>query len=338
MHATLQSNTAPTIASPSSALLAETIQSQFADYAPGKPKAKCMLMIDPALRDAADDTEFAQCVQAWRKATGYEAPFSRIRWNHPNLMPAHRPYLLNLDPRRAADARLLEASVQLALDDWALDSLAQRQGHRICGWMMTEPHPAVYFGHLAVRRLPPDAPNAGQQTLLRFYDPSVMPLLWRISDPTQRQHLLGPVDTWFTLDRTLQLTSYQAPNKSVTYLATTLPLLKYRPEQWLALNNIGALNQTIVQWQIKTQGQPPARAQIDAAALALIRARHYGINDEEDLKAFAWHALTVHAHFDQHPLIKQALSRLPREEYYAAAVADLSEKDWRQVQLGAPNA
>lgn len=339
MPATLQSHAVPAIAPPSCASLAETIQRQFADYAPGKAKAKCMLMIDPALRDPGDDAEFDQCLQAWRKtAIEYKFPVVRIRWNHPNLMPAHCPYLLILDPRRAADARLLELSVQLALDDWTVDSLSQRQGHRICGWMMTEPHPALYFGHLAVRKLPPDAPNAGQQTLLRFYDPSVMPHLWRISDATQRQNLLGPVDTWLMLDRTLRLTSYQAPDKSVAYLATTLPLLKYRPEQWLALNNIGALNQAIVQWQINHAGQPPTATQIDAAALALARARRYGIDDDEDLKSFAWHALTVHPHFDGHPLIKQALSRLPHEEYYAAAVADFTEQDWRQVQLGAPNA
>ena len=323
---------------PASTTLVETIQRQFAEFASGKEKAKCLLMIDPALRDATDDSEFEQCLQAWRKTVDYKFPLVRIRWEHPNLMPEHRPYLMILDPSREADTRLLTASVQLALDDWALDSLSQRQGHRICGWIMTEQHPMLYFGHLAVRRLPPDAPNAGKQTLLRFYDPSVMPHLWRISDATQHQNLLGPVDTWLMLDRKLQLTSYHAPDKGEQYLATTFPHLNYRPEQWSALNNIGALNQAIVQWQISHAGQPPTATQIDAAALALMRARRYGIDEEEDLKTFAWHALTVHVHFDQHPLIKQAIARLPREEYYAAAVADLSEQEWRQVQLGAPNA
>ena len=322
---------------PSSSTLAEMIQRQFAAFADGKQQAKCMLMIDPALRDAADDADFHECVTAWHKTVDYKLPYVRIRWEHPNLVPDHRPYLLTLDPRREADARLLEASAQLALDDWAVDSLAQRQGHRICGWIMTEPHPALYFGRLAIQRLPSNAPNAGQQTLLRFYDPSVMPLLWRFSDTTQHQNLLGPVETWLMLDRSLQLTAYQVPDKSEQYLASSYPLLKYRAEQWLKLNNIGALNQAILQWQIKT-GLPPANTQIDAAAQALIRARHYGINDEQDLNAFAWHALTVHAHFDEHQLIKQALRRLPREEYYTAAVADLSEQDWRQVQLGVPNA
>lgn len=310
--------------------LAELIQQQFALYADKRPQAQCVLLLDPTLRDAGDDADFAQCLEGWRENSGNDQPLPRILWRHPNLMPEHRPYMIALDPRREADAQLLAASLQLALDDWTLSSLEQSLGHRVCGWLFTQQDLAQYLGELAVQRLP--SVGSGKRTLLRYFDPSVLPALWRISGIEQQRTLLGPVDLWLALGRNGRLQRYQAASSAAPL--SDKARIDYSADQWDAIQNIGALNQAIVQWQSNIEdGQPPQSASLEAAESALLRARRYGITDTRDLKAFAWHALTVHPRFDTHSKIQQALKQLPAEKYYQAVVADLTEQDWRQVQL-----
>ena len=312
--------------------LTGTIQQQFALYANNRPQAQCVLLLDPTLRDAGDDADFAQCLEDWRENSGNDQPLPRILWRHPNLMPEHRPCMAALDPRREADAQLLAASLQFALDDWALSSLEQSRGHRICGWLFTQQDLAQYLGDLAVQRLPSVGYGSGKRTLLRYFDPSVLPALWRISDIEQQRTLLGPVDQWLALGRNGQLQRYQAVSGAAPL--NDKARIDYSAGQWDAIQNIGALNQTIVQWQSNSEdGQPPQSASLEAVESALLRARRYGITDTQDLKAFAWHVLTVHPRFDMHSMIQQALKQLPAEKYYRAAVADLTEQDWRQVQL-----
>lgn len=310
--------------------LAEAVQQKFADYAQDKPQAQCVLLLDPCLRDAADDADFSKALATWCSASGNDLPLPRILWRHPNLMPAHRPYLAALDLRREADVQLLIAGLHLSLDDWDLPSLVQNRGHRICGCLFTQQSLEQYLGDLAVQRM--ILPKFSKRTLLRYYDPCVFPALWRICNAEQQRTLLGPIDRWLGLARNGQLQHYQAP--SSTAAEPTSPQIHFSAEQWYAIQNIGALNQAIVQWQSRAEnGRPPQPINLEATESALLRARRYGISDTQDLKAFAWHALTVHPQFDRHPLLQQAIARLPSEKYYAATVADFSEQEWQKVQL-----
>jgi hypothetical protein len=320
---------------------AETVHRQFAAYAADKPYAQCILMLDPALRDATNEAVFYERLQQFRQSAERGDNFPPILWKHPNLTPEHRPYLIGLDLRRFPDAQLFEASLKLALADWTIESLAQAVGHRVCGWLFTE-HTvnalAVHLGRLAVQRLPHDFPtDAGKRILLRYFDPSVMPALWQLSDASQQRALLGPVAKWIVLDRTGQLQPYQArpPADSEGEPDDHPSQPRYSATQWLALQNIGPLNQAIVQWQLNAAGGlPPPLPQIVAAAHSLARARRYGIHDAQDLKAFASHALTVHADFDKHPRVRQALQRLSQEQFYTAAIADITEQDWQNIRSG----
>ena len=325
--------------------LAEQIQTRFRFYARDKPQAQCVLLLDPALRDAAVAPDFAAYLNALQPpVTAGEA--ERILWHHHNLSAHHRPYLIPLDLSTPAAQGLLHEILRLALEDQALESLIQGLGQRICGWLFTAAPLrllATHLGHVAVQRLPLDYPRlagkrliGGKGILLRYYDPCVMPYLWALSNAAQRKTMLGPVAQWQMLGQNQQLQFYAPAADAIAALAVPGSLstpLHYSNQQWQAIQSIGGLNQATFQWQAQSvDGQVPTKQQLQDSLRALVRAQGYGIDGAKDLQAFAWHALTVHPLFDEHPMIQQALKNLPLDEYYTASIADISEQDWQRIQ------
>lgn len=312
--------------------LVQEVLACFNRNAQSDSKTRCVMVLDPALRDATTYAEFAACLSELKTPLNRE-DLPRVLWSHRNLKPEHRPYLVPLDLADPAGQRLLDISMRLALEDQDLAALASGSGQRVCGWIFTSRDVtalAARFGQIAVQRLPPGlAHKSGKSMLLRFYDPNVMPYLWALSDATQRMAILGPNTQWLMLDRTKRLQAFKAELTKEADNAT----LSFTPQQWMALQSIGGLNQASVQWQAQSvDGLPPPNQQILDSLRALVRAQSYGITDEKDLKTFAWHALTIHPRFDEHPILKRALTRLREEKYYTATIADISEQSWQQIQ------
>lgn len=318
--------------------LAEEIQQCWSTFETGRSNAACMLLLDPALRHAADDSRFAARLAQSHAAAAAAMP---IQWTHINLKPEHRPILVPLQLDQFRDADLLQASVALALEDQIFDSLAQGAGHRVCGWLFTGSpigQLASHLGQMAVQRLPDDFPDdAGKRSLLRYFDPSVMPSLWRLSSQSQRNNLLGPIDEWIMLDRSGALTSYATQLRAGAAKAPSGDgQIGYTTAQWMSLSSIGALNRVLMRWQTENGGGAlPTTADIDLATSAMERARQHGIHDDNDLQQFAWHALTVDAQFDSHPAIKDCLKRLASRlhVYYTASIADLDDEAWQRIRI-----
>ena len=317
--------------------LSEEILAHFNSYSQSDSNAQCIVVLDPALRDATTYAEFAACLSAL-KAPLNKKDLPRVLWSHKNLKPEHRPYLVPLDLTDPAGQRLLDFSMRMAIEDQDIASLAHGSGQRVCGWIFTHENIktlATHLGQIAIQRLPAGlARKSGKSMLLRYYDPNVMPLLWALSDTAQREALLGPITQWSLLDRVAKLRVYKSEQNENTQRVP----LSFSAQQWMALQSIGGLNQACFQWQEKNaDGLPPPNQKIQDGLHALVRAQSYGIDDDKDLKAFAWHSLTVHPRFYEHPIVKRALTRLPEEKYYTATVADISEQSWQQIQRESSN-
>ena len=330
---------------PSPIDLAEAVQRRWAARAAVDPTVQCLLMVDPTLRDASDAPSYRACLERWAQASSVQSPedlATPIHWTHPNLKPEHRPRLIALALDRYASADLLQASIALALEDQELESLMRGDGNRVCGWLLTSApvkQLAVHLGALAVQQLPGDFPaHPNKRMLLRYFDPSVMPSLWQLSTDAQRLALLGPIDEWLMLGRTGELVSYVRPANAANDTSSTAAsgLIGYSTAQWMALDSIGALNQVAMRLQAGVLGgAAPTSEQIDVATRALARARGAAISDARDLQEFAWHALTVDAHFDRHPLIVRSLRDVANgtHDFYTAAIAHLREDDWVRIRM-----
>lgn len=330
--------------SPCVADLAEQIQRRLAARVGNDRSVQCVLMVEPTLRDAADEASYAASLGRWAHACSVPAPedlATPIKWSHPNLKPEHRPQLISLALDRYASADLLHASLAMALEDQHLESRRRGEGNRINGWLLTScsvKRLAKHLGAIAVQRLPADFHGeSNKRTLLRYFDPNVMPALWKLSTDVQRNSLLGPIDEWILLDQSGQLQSYghHATCSEDPPLGPTGGHIGYSTSQWLTLNSVGALNQVIIRLQLRElDGIPcPANA-ADVALQALVRARAAGVSDQRDLQEFSWHALTVDAYFDAHPTIIRRLRSLKdgSHGFYTAAIADLSADDWGRIR------
>uniref|UniRef100_UPI003523F45E DUF4123 domain-containing protein n=1 Tax=Salmonella enterica TaxID=28901 RepID=UPI003523F45E len=120
-----------------------------------------------------------------------------VAWQHPNLLPEHRPYLVELALERFDADELLKASLQLALDNWQPQSLIEGGGHSVCGWLFGTGSTALLAQHLGALAVQPSAAEgSASRTLLRFWDPSVLAQLAASLTAPQQSALLGPVQAW----------------------------------------------------------------------------------------------------------------------------------------------
>lgn len=314
--------------------LCSDLCSAFERYNALHENTKCILVVDPALRNPLMLGPFVD----YLAASQTDAP-QRLRWHHQTLDPDHRPYLIQLDPAKASDCQVLKESLLLALDDWQFSSQAQAGGHRICGWLFTNTtvqDVALQMGHSAVQR-PLLDDNTRKAQLLRFYDPAILPELWKIFKPSQRDALLGQVAQWWQMTPEAALHCY---SRTVAPLDHQQIALDFESHQWRAVQQIGALNQVIFRHRMNN-GAASAMTidepQRETIRQALQRAHEYGISNPQDLIAFGLHALNVHPQFDRHARVQQALKQLARHTYYAAAVADISPEEWQAIPVDIDN-
>ena len=296
---------------------------EYAHYRERVPTAKCWLLIDPAIYDPADQLDIDPSLKEKRHP---------IAWQNPNLVPDHRPYLVELDLDKHAGDELLKASLELAAGDWSPDANIHGAGHSVCGWIFSGRDLAAAASHLGAMAVQARTLESGTatRTLLRFWDPSTLPMLWEILDPLQRSVLLGPIDAWRIVDRFGTLRKFEASVAAKENHASR-EQLRLQSRQWLAIQNIGAINGALI--ELASDACDRSGSVIKQVQTSLMRARSAGIHDLQDLQAFAKHAFLTAPHFDQHTKVKVALGDLPTMKYYRAVVGNFTVHDWETIRL-----
>ncbi len=303
---------------------ANELHHQFIEFAQRVQGAKCWLLLDPATHDPASMLGISPFLLAESRP---------IAWQHANLAPAHRPYLVELALDQFSGDALLKASLQLAVDNWQPESSVQGAGHTVCGWLFSGNELPALSRHLGMHAVQSRSNDDGStsRTLLRFWDPSTLPLLWEILDPLQRSILFGPVAAWSAIDRSGNLRTFelQDPEQFAQH-EDRRRLLELREKQWLAVQNIGAMNAALI--ELAYQSDSASTAVIAKVQAALMRARAAGVHDLSDLKSFARAALQIDPAFDQHPRVREAMRALPALKFYRVAIGVLSAQDWETVR------
>lgn len=307
--------------------LAEALQTAYVDYRRHHSAGRCVLILDPALRDLATHPDFAACL-AQKKLSPAALP--RLVWQpHYNLQSAHQPYLIELDLDVYADAEILSCSLDFAHVDWQADSVVQGRGHRVCGWVFTDQSTVELASQWGRRLIQTDGFH---RRFLRFYDPAVLPRLWPLLSLAQQHCLLQPAQQWFMLDADgSTLHCYALPPLPDEASPSVTADLALTNAQWQAVQTFAIVNQLVTQWPIEHHGQQLNAGQQKLLQDALVRAIRYGLRDSADLKAFGRHALTVHPRFDNHPRIQALLQQVTPQLFYAGLASELTESDWQVI-------
>ncbi|WP_179405382.1 DUF4123 domain-containing protein [Burkholderia guangdongensis] len=281
------------------------------------PDMRCLLLVDPSQRDpladdAGDNPFFA------------DLPKTDVVIDHEAVSPAHYPYLLELDLKTDHGVAALEESVRLAFEDRRTQSMAEGLGQRIGGWLAA----SASRGEVAVHcsRLALQNDDQGRLCLLRFYDPRAQALLWPLLTPVQQHALLGPIQAWHTLD---------AGAVPVTRMNTTgrRDDLVLDAAQWQVIHCHGIVNRALALHAYDLDRQPKQH-EVDAAVAAALRARRYGLTDEEDEVVFVGHALSWHPEFDLHPRVLQILGSRVDGDLYAECIDELTPDEILEIRQG----
>lgn len=291
--------------------LAETLQR----LAVARGESRCLLLIDPLLRDPVDDPE-------WEELAGdlavRETP---VRLAHPDIDPRVWPRLIALDLTRPRDADISRAAAGMALRDWEPASLNTGLGRRIGGWIFGAGDAAEWAGHLGRILLAVRADGA--RTLLRLHDPAVLDLVWRQLSRRQKADLLGPAGLWVNVDRWKHLARYEIDEPRMR------APVRLDEDQWRTIRTFAGINRA---WRAVASRTGEILPEVLEQVVACVRrGAEAGLHDMRDWEAIAMRALTVHPEFDLHPEVAEMLVERPGDISFLRLVMSLTEADWARI-------
>lgn len=286
-------------------------------YFSQRPDMHCLVVIDPSRLGFPESLE--------RKIPLSEQPHAIVTIAHEAFPDEHRPYLVELDLSTPDGVELLAETVRLPFEDRHPDSIAQGLGQRVGGWLASNGSVDVVAAHWSQQILQAD--DRGRQCALRFYDSRALSLLWPLLSPGQRQALLGPVSAWHALDGCAKPCIYTGSDTSLSDLTLT-------DAQWQAIHRHGLINRA-VGLHMQAVGRQPNPQEVETAVASAARAEQYGLSDRDDTIAFISHALAWHPQFDRYPKVRQALQQMEPDDFYTAAISELSSDEIQEIQRGA---
>lgn len=286
-------------------------------------KQLCILMIDAAI------VRFRQQEQSLY-APLLAREFIRVPVAPRYLSAEFEPRLIPLDLSIADDVLLLEMSAELACNEIHPQRINQGYGRLICGWLSCSTSPEALALHLAKCAL---QERAGQDTLLRFYDPAVALPLWSLLDNWQQQRLFGPLAAWFSIDGDGQWIQRKGAEQQNIRLSYSLSL---SDDNWRDIQFIGIVNRIMCQYRHShiNESRFSERQVFNRIIPALRRAWAFPFHQPQDLALYGTHALTISPVFDRHIYLLQALQKGPMEcnKTYRERVAILSEQQWQRIK------
>lgn len=280
---------------------------------------QCLVIVDPQPSDLPE-------LKGTHKLV--DLPRTVLPIAHEAFPESERPYLLALNRRLPQFGAWLAQSVRVALADRRPDAIARVPGQRIGGWLAVPASVSVDEVAAQLSRQVVQVDDRGKTCALRFYDSRALALLWPVLTLMQKETLLGPVKAWHAFDAGARLTVYSGLYPKM------LDDLSFKPQQWSAIRRHGWINRALALHTAASGRQPEAEA-VDIAVAAAARAEQYELVERDDMLAFIRHALSWHPYFDAHPRVREVLRQVSPDEFYVAAIGELSTDEIEAIRGGA---
>jgi hypothetical protein len=279
--------------------------------------SKCLLWVNPAQGDV-----FAENTAVKKRQV--RVPISHVRFD-----PQFAPYLVELDLSKFVDADIFNASVEMAWNAWTHGSLSAHNGQPIAGWIEAIGAPsdlAQYWAQHCYLH-----PLNGLTKLLRFHDPGVREWLWPTLSPAQKRQLLGPVRKLMAFGREQCLVQQgidEIPDAERLTPASLDSRFCLTAHQWSEVEDYATLHAAWLHWG----GTDPEKRSLLAEksnwaekTLAALRyATRYGIEDPEDRRLFATHALQIGDNFHTHSKLQSVWQKTREGDFYGGALEELT--------------
>ncbi|MEO7066806.1 MAG: DUF4123 domain-containing protein [Rhodanobacter sp.] len=262
----------------------ETLQRNLAERLFAGDSQQAWLLIDAMSMDVRD------CVGDVPDEDIHIVPLAR------KDIPTERyPHLVSV---RSHDVERLRASIDWALEEQSDSDFEQQNGFVIGGWLASDAPPTALVRHLAMCMT--QRPAGQGRKYFRWADRRVMTWMWQSMDSTARTALLGPVTTWWTLDRTGELVEHSTSDALVS--SALHPTWRITDIDWERARNCEPVQALLRGWQRFAPNLP--RDYLDRATRAVNSARSLGLTDMADLVLVAAYVIQIHPNLCSHPLMQ----------------------------------
>ncbi len=206
---------------------------------------------------------------------------------------------------REHDVERLHASLEVACNEQGNADIEQECGFAIGGWLISDAKPPRLTRHLAAcmnQRMP----GHGRK-YFRWADRRVMAWMWPSMDASARAALLGPIATWWTLDRREQLVAYRVAQNEKR------PELSWRgnDSHWQHAGDCEAVQALLRGWQRFEPALP--HDYLERAGDAVHSARLLGLTSMSDLVLVGAYVLQVHPNLCEHSLVRAQVRKAMQE-------------------------
>ncbi len=228
-------------------------------------------------------------------------PDDRKYWlEHPDFaaQPNKAPLLVLLTGRHDP---LLPQSADLAVAQTCSTTCTVRQ---VCAWLFSDKTLADLGSWLSTRL---SINHGGGLSRWRIHDPRVVAQLPCILKPEQLSLLLNGISEWCFLDESAHVQCLERPTIA-EFPARTSFLVYPTQTQMDALHRMETVNSTIR--LLRHMGHLYEKTWIQTLHDGVERSQRFGCAEQEHQMVFAAHCVHVHRHFERHPSVREALSRV----------------------------
>lgn len=214
------------------------------------------------------------------------------------------PGIIELDLTKDDDQTILKHSIQefyLAIDP---KTTLYAKPRFVYGWIISPFNIEVLakqLGLMGIQR------SNNEYQLLRYFDPAVLPILFNILLPVQKQFLLNPVHFWLYINSDGHLVTEKNHREVNKHLVSNLGI---DSKQWQQINWIESRNQTLARYHFFHPQYYLTENQADSIIMqAFKNATYRGYFDKRDLSEYAYQSLVIHPEFIEHPIITNAIKQ-----------------------------
>jgi hypothetical protein len=233
----------------------------------------------------------------------------------------HYPRLVPIHPHAT---EIIHATLAHALDEQRPSSAESTQGFGIGGWLTSAAKPAVLMDYLSLCMS--QILRGDGRKYFRWSDRRIFEWMWPVLDAPARTALLGPVASWWTLDRRGALQEHTAAPWE-----PSIKPLRLSAAHWWHAHLCEPVQDMLRGWQ--AFADPLPQGYLPHAAQAVHAAHSLGITAEADIVLIGAYVLQIHPRLCEHPRLRELVrGARERQQPLAETLAGVADDGWNAMR------
>ena len=275
------------------------------------------------------DGYFYLIYQSNNKKTDFEDKIAKkelvlFQYINYNIKPT--PGLIKLNLAKEEDRIILRQSIEQFYLEVAPQNTLFAKPRCVYGWIFSPLKIEMLvrdMGSVAIQQ------NNENTELLRYYDPTVLPVLLNIFSDNQKNMLVKVLYFWLYINSDRQLIIEKNPRNISRHTIFNCIISE---QQWRQIGWIESRNQTLARYHFFHPQYTILENQADTIILkAFENAEKRGYKNKNDLSEYAYYSLIIHPQFIDHDIISQVIKQNDNRSL-VAQLKNVTSSQWNKVK------